>query len=107
MYIILVLWTLHQLRFTPLDTRQHLSVLPELKGSELHTVLEVQPHPCQAQGKNDFPGPAGHTIADTGQDAIGLLGHRAHCWLMFSWLLTSTPMSLSAWTLSSHTVPSL
>ena len=33
------------------------------------------PHHCQVQGDNHFPGPAGHTVSDTSQDASGLLGH--------------------------------
>ncbi|KAJ7423224.1 hypothetical protein BTVI_10715 [Pitangus sulphuratus] len=41
----------------------------------MDTVLKVLPNQCQVQGKNLFPGPAGHTIPDMGQDAIGLLGH--------------------------------
>jgi len=35
----------------------------------------VKPHQCLVQGHNNFPAPAGHTIPDTSQDAIGLLGH--------------------------------
>ncbi|CAM9287055.1 unnamed protein product, partial [Bubo scandiacus] len=42
---------------------------------KLNTVLEVQPHQCQVQGNNHFPSPAAHTISDTSQDAVGLLGH--------------------------------
>ncbi|RMC16209.1 hypothetical protein DUI87_08423 [Hirundo rustica rustica] len=46
----------------------------------------------RAEGDNHCPGPAGHTIADTGQDSTGLLGHLGTRWLVFSQLLTSTPM---------------
>jgi len=35
----------------------------------------VQPHQCQLQGDYHFPTPAGHTIPDTCQDVLGLLGH--------------------------------
>ncbi|KAJ7395241.1 hypothetical protein BTVI_157115 [Pitangus sulphuratus] len=66
---------LHQLHCLPLDSLQHLNVLPELRGPELDTILKVLPHLCQVQWKNHFPGPAGHTITDTRHDAIGLLGH--------------------------------
>ncbi|KAJ7414114.1 hypothetical protein WISP_86616 [Willisornis vidua] len=54
---------------------QHLNIFPEWKGPKLNTILKVWPHQCRIQGKDHFPGPAGHTILDTGQDAIGLLGH--------------------------------
>ncbi|KAK4824303.1 LOW QUALITY PROTEIN: hypothetical protein QYF61_013048 [Mycteria americana] len=43
------------------------------EGPKLNTVFEVRPHQCR--GDNHFPTPAGHTISDTSQDAIGLLGH--------------------------------
>ncbi|RMC09890.1 hypothetical protein DUI87_12677 [Hirundo rustica rustica] len=51
---------------------------------EPDTALKVWLHQCQVQGDNLCPGPAGHTIADPGQDAIGLLGHLGTRWLMFS-----------------------
>ncbi|KAJ7399799.1 hypothetical protein BTVI_110333 [Pitangus sulphuratus] len=38
-------------------------------------VLKVWLHQCQVQEDDHCPGPAGLTISDTGQDAIGLLGH--------------------------------
>ncbi|KAK4828257.1 hypothetical protein QYF61_024864 [Mycteria americana] len=44
-------------------------------GPKLNTVFEVQPHQYRVQGDNHFPSPAGHTISDTSQDAIGFLGH--------------------------------
>ena len=53
---------------------QHLNVFLVVRGPKLNTVLEVSPHQCQVQGHNHFPTPAGHTICDTRQDAIGLLG---------------------------------
>lgn len=45
------------------------------EGPKLNTVCEVQYHQCWVQGNNHFPGPAGHTISDTSQDATGFLGH--------------------------------
>ncbi|KAF4804443.1 hypothetical protein TURU_007903 [Turdus rufiventris] len=36
----------------------------------------VQPHQCRVQRKNDLPAPAGPTISDRGQDAVGLLDHQ-------------------------------
>ncbi|KAK4807083.1 hypothetical protein QYF61_018424 [Mycteria americana] len=71
----LLLQTLHQLRCPSLDTLQHLNVFPVLRGPKPNTVFEVQPHQCRVQGHNHFPTPAGHTIFDTSQDAIGFLGH--------------------------------
>ncbi|RMC05203.1 hypothetical protein DUI87_18387 [Hirundo rustica rustica] len=45
-----------------------------VRAPKLTTGFEVRPHQCQAQGTI----PAGHTIAGTGQDDMGLLGHWAH-----------------------------
>lgn len=36
-------------------------------------------HQCQVQGNKHCPGPDGHTIADTEQDAIGHLGTLGSC----------------------------
>ncbi|KAK4823556.1 LOW QUALITY PROTEIN: hypothetical protein QYF61_003300 [Mycteria americana] len=62
----LLLQTLHQLRCPSLDTLQHLNVSLVVRGPKLNTVFE---------GHDHFPTPAGHTIFDTSQDAIGFLGH--------------------------------
>ncbi|KAK4831181.1 LOW QUALITY PROTEIN: hypothetical protein QYF61_015913 [Mycteria americana] len=66
--------TLHQLRCPSLDTPQHLHVFLVVRGPKLNTRFEVRPHQCWVQGYDQFPSP-GHTIFDTSQDAIGLLGH--------------------------------
>ncbi|KAK4824481.1 hypothetical protein QYF61_015879 [Mycteria americana] len=71
----LVLQTLHQLRCPSLDTLQPLNVSLVVGGPKLNTVVEVQPRQCRAQGEDCFPSPAGHTIFDTSQDAVGFLGH--------------------------------
>ena len=42
---------------------------------ELKTELKVGPHWCEERGRDDFPSAAHHTIPDTSQDAIVLLGH--------------------------------
>ncbi|RMC17423.1 hypothetical protein DUI87_06004 [Hirundo rustica rustica] len=65
----------HQTCYPPLNAFKCLNVLPKLRGPELDTALKVWPHQCRVQGKNDLPAPAGHTIPDTSQNAIGLLGH--------------------------------
>ena len=54
---------------------QQLHVFLVVRGPKLNTVFEVQPHRCWVQGYDHLPTPAGHTIPDTSQDAIGLLGH--------------------------------
>ena len=41
----------------------------------MNTAFKVQPPQCRVQGDNQFLSPAGHTISDTSQDAVGLLGH--------------------------------
>ncbi|KAK4810039.1 hypothetical protein QYF61_005102 [Mycteria americana] len=58
-----------------LDTLQPLNVSLVVRGPKLNTVFEVWPHQCRVQGHDHFPSPAGHTISDTSQDAICLLGH--------------------------------
>ncbi|KAK4829457.1 LOW QUALITY PROTEIN: hypothetical protein QYF61_004675, partial [Mycteria americana] len=63
---LLIRLTLHQLCCPSLDTLQHLNVSLVERGPKLNTVFERHDH---------FPSPAGHTIFDTSQDAIGLLGH--------------------------------
>jgi len=50
-------------------------MLQHLRGPKLNTVFEVRPHQSRVQGHDHFPDPAGHSIPDTSQDAIGLLGH--------------------------------
>ncbi|KAK4812634.1 hypothetical protein QYF61_012144 [Mycteria americana] len=64
--ISLVLQTLPQLRCPSLDTLQPLNVSLVVRGPTLHTVFK---------GHDHCPSPAGHAIADTSQDAVGLLGH--------------------------------
>ncbi|KAK4809951.1 hypothetical protein QYF61_002908 [Mycteria americana] len=71
----LLLQTLHQLCCPSLDTFQHLNVSLVVRGPKLNTAFEVWPHQCWVQGHDHFPSPAGHTIFDTSQDAIGFLGH--------------------------------
>lgn len=50
-------------------------------GPKLSTTFKMQSHQCMYKGTN----PAGHTIADVGQDATGLVDHLgplpAHLWL--------------------------
>ncbi|RMB96519.1 hypothetical protein DUI87_27007 [Hirundo rustica rustica] len=77
---------------TPVRTPQCLSCT---EGPDLDTALEVWPHQCPAQGDNPCPAPAGHTIADPGQDAIALLGPWAHPGSR-SAAGTSTPRSFPA-----------
>ncbi|KAK4810166.1 hypothetical protein QYF61_010478 [Mycteria americana] len=57
-----------------LDALQHLNVCLVVRGPKLNTV-RPQHIECGRQGGNHFPSPAGHTISDTSQDAIGFLGH--------------------------------
>ncbi|KAK4820014.1 hypothetical protein QYF61_017393 [Mycteria americana] len=71
----LMLSTLHQLHCPSLDSLQHPNVSLVVEGPKLNTVLKVRPHQCRVQGHYHFPSPAGHTIFDTSQDAIGFLGH--------------------------------
>ncbi|PKU44635.1 hypothetical protein llap_5071 [Limosa lapponica baueri] len=72
----LVLQTPHQLRCPSLDTLQPLNVFPFLRGPKLKTIFSVRPHQGRVQQQcTHFPSPAGHTVPDRDQDAVGLLGH--------------------------------
>ncbi|KAK4829031.1 hypothetical protein QYF61_001806 [Mycteria americana] len=71
----LALQILHQLHCPSLDTLQHLHVFLVVRGPKLNTSFEVRPHQCPVQGHDRFPSPAGHTIPDTSQDAVGFLDH--------------------------------
>ncbi|RMB89921.1 hypothetical protein DUI87_33695 [Hirundo rustica rustica] len=79
----------HQPCCPPLDALKHLNVLPKLRDPELDTALQVWPHQCRVEGKNDLPAPAGHTIPDPGQVPLAFLATWAHCWLMSSLLSIS------------------
>ncbi|KAK4830748.1 hypothetical protein QYF61_013198 [Mycteria americana] len=61
--------TLHQFCYS-LDALQHLNVFLVVRDPKLNTLFK-----CRVQGDNHFPSPAGHTISDTSQQAIGFLGH--------------------------------
>ncbi|PKU30659.1 hypothetical protein llap_19038 [Limosa lapponica baueri] len=71
----LVLQTPHWIRCPSLNALQHLSVLLVVRGPKLDTVLEMGLHQCRVQGDDRFPSPSHHTVPDTDQDAVGLLGH--------------------------------
>ncbi|KAK4823797.1 hypothetical protein QYF61_006519 [Mycteria americana] len=85
----LLLQTLPQLRCPSLDTLQHLNVSLVVGGPKLNTAFEVRPHQCRLQRDDHCPSPAGHTIFDTSQDAIGLL---AHLGTLLSKLPTAQPL---------------
>ena len=94
----IILQTPHQL-FS--DTLQHLNVLLVVRGPKLNTVLGVQPHQCQVQGHDPLPTPAGHPFLTKARMLLAFLATRAHCWLTFSQLSTSTPSLLSSHSSSS------
>ncbi|KAK4811089.1 hypothetical protein QYF61_016375 [Mycteria americana] len=91
----LLLQSLHQLRCPSLDTLQHLNVSLVVRGPNQNTVFEVWPHQCRVQRDNCFPSPAGHTISDTSQDAIGLLGHLGTLLAHIQPAVNQHPQSLS------------
>ncbi|KAK4826007.1 hypothetical protein QYF61_003780 [Mycteria americana] len=94
----LVLQTLHQLPCPSLDVLQHLNVSLVVRGPKLNTVFKVQPHQCRVQGHDHFPSPAGHTISDTSQDAIGLLGHLGTLLAHIQLAVDQHPQVLLCWT---------
>jgi len=72
----LVLQTSHQLHCSSLNTLQGLKVFLVVRGPKLNAVLEVQAQQGWVQSGDHCLAPAGNTISDTSQDAIGLLGHQ-------------------------------
>ena len=54
---------------------QGLNNLLVVRGPKQNTVIKVRPHQSRVQGDDHLPDPAGYTIPDTSQDAVGLLGH--------------------------------
>ncbi|KAK4824446.1 hypothetical protein QYF61_015761 [Mycteria americana] len=66
-----------RLTMDPPPSHPHTTHCPveEVRGPKLNTVFEVWPHQGRVQGHDHFPTPAGHTLSDTSQDAIGFLGH--------------------------------
>ncbi|KAK4821930.1 hypothetical protein QYF61_004933 [Mycteria americana] len=95
--ISLVLQTLHQLRCPSLDTLQPLNVSLVVRGPKLNTGFEVRPHQCRVQGHDRFPSPAGHTIPDTSQDAIGLLGRLGTLLAHIQLAVNQHPQVLFCW----------
>jgi len=70
----LVFQTPHQLHCPSLDMHQGLNIFLVARGPKLNTVLKVWPHQYHVQSDNHFPGFAGDTISDAGQDALRFLG---------------------------------
>ncbi|KAK4810598.1 hypothetical protein QYF61_007335 [Mycteria americana] len=93
----LVLLTLHQLHCPSLDTLQHLNVFLVVRGPKLNTVVKVRPHQCRVQRDDHFPSPAGRTISDTSQDAIGLLGHLGTLLAHIQAAVNQHPQVLPCW----------
>ena len=54
---------------------QGLDVFLIVRGPKLNTVLKVLPHQSLVKRDNHLSAPAGCTISDASQDAVGLLGH--------------------------------
>ncbi|KAK4808932.1 hypothetical protein QYF61_008212 [Mycteria americana] len=72
--ISLVLQTLPQLRCPSLDTLQPLHVSRH-EGPKTEHSIRGAASPVPRTGDDHCPSPAGHSMADTSQDAIGFLGH--------------------------------
>ncbi|KAJ7401712.1 integral membrane protein dgcr2 idd [Pitangus sulphuratus] len=63
----------------------------------MNTEFKVWPQWCQIQSDNHCPGPAGHTIPDTSQDAIGLLDHLGTLLVHVQLVVDQHPQVLSHW----------
>jgi len=57
-----------------LHTLKQFNILLAVRSPKLNKIFKVQSHQCHIQWDNHFPHPAGHTISDAGQDAVGLMG---------------------------------
>jgi len=101
----LVLQTLYQLSCPSLDTLQPLNVLLVVRGPKLNTAFKVWPHQCQYRGTIPSLVPLATLFLLEARMPLAFLAPWAHCWLMFSRLLTSTPRSNSAGQLSRHSPP--
>jgi len=66
----------HHPRSPPLDSLQQLLIFLEVGSPELDTALQMRPPQGRAEGKENLPRPAGHTLLNAPQDPIGLLGRR-------------------------------
>ncbi|PKU35685.1 hypothetical protein llap_14008 [Limosa lapponica baueri] len=66
----------NHLRSPLLYPLQQFPVLLELGSPERDTALQMGSHQGRAEGEDNLPRPAGHTLPDAPQDAIGLLGHK-------------------------------
>lgn len=82
---------------------QHLSVCVVVRGPELSTGFEVQPHQCPVQGDSHWPH---YCCSRPGWHWPSWPSGHIH-WLIFSRLPTHTPRSFSTGQLSSHSVPRL
>ena len=71
----------HHLCSPPLDSLQQFSIVLELVSPELDTILEMWPYQGRTEVEENFLCAAGHTLLNASQDAIGLHGHKTHCWL--------------------------
>jgi len=93
----LVLQTLHQPCCSSLDMLQDLNVLLVMRGPKPNTVLQVRPHQCGVQGHDHLATPAGPTIPDTSQDAVGLLGHLGTLLAQVQLAVDQHPQVLFCW----------
>ncbi|KAK4812355.1 hypothetical protein QYF61_017132, partial [Mycteria americana] len=89
--ISLVLQTLPQPRCPSLDTLQPLNVSLGVRGPTLNTAFEVRPHQCRVQGTITALVLLATLLLIQARMPLAFLATWAHCWLIFSWLLTNTP----------------
>ena len=68
--------SLNHHRGPALDSLKKLSVLLELRGSELDTISQMLSHQGRVDGEQILPQPTNHTPSNTPQDATGVLGHK-------------------------------
>ena len=87
-----------------LDALRGHDVFLVVRGPELNTVLEVRHYQCRVQ-RDDLLIVLLATLCLIQARMPLALATWAHCYLMFSWLLTSTLRSFSAAQISSHSAP--
>lgn len=63
-----------------------------LWNPELDPALQMGPHQCWVEQKDQLPPPAGKAFLNSAQEAVGHLYHKMCCWLVSSFLATMKKM---------------
>ncbi|KAK4814520.1 hypothetical protein QYF61_021621 [Mycteria americana] len=70
---------------------------PSIEGPNTEHSIRGAASPVPSTGDDHCPTPAGHTIADTSQDAVGLLGHLGTLLAHIQAAVNQRPQVLLCW----------